>query len=99
MAEKTNNFIINWSPKSLDSFESITLQILERWNFETALLFDKKVESMIRQLESNPKIFQVSKKSNLRRCVIHKNISLIYRVQKKTVELIVFVDNRDGHGF
>ncbi|SRR5690554_2285607 len=96
---KGRKFVVKWSPKSLDSFESIALQLIERWNLETALLFDRKVDGVIRQLEMNPKIYQASKKSKLRRCVIHKNVSLIFRINKDVVQLIVFVDNRDEHGF
>jgi len=96
---KTQRYTVKWTPKSLDSFESIALQLIERWNIETALLFHEKVEAVIRQLEINPKIYQASKRFNLRRCVIHKNVSLIFRINKDVVQLIVFVDNRDGHGF
>lgn len=99
MVKKAQEYAIKWTPKALDSFEAITLQLIERWNIQTAHSFDKKVEIAINQLESNPKIYQVSKKSKLRKCVIHKNVSLIYRINKNTVELIVFVDNRDEHGF
>ena len=99
MAKKSPPYNILWTQKALDTFESISLQIIERWNIETALTFDNKVEIAIHQLEKNPKAFQLSKKYNLRKCVIHKNVSLIYRINKNSVELIVFVDNRDGHGF
>lgn len=99
MAEKTQQYTVKWTPKALDTFEAITLQLIERWNIETALSFDRKVEIAIKQLESNPKIYQVSKKHKLRKYVIHKNVSLIYRIHKSFVELIVFVDNSDEHGF
>lgn len=99
MVKKPQEYTIKWTPKALDSFEAITLQLIERWNIETARSFDKKVEIALNQLKTNPKIFQTSKKFKLRKCVIHKNVSLIYRINKNTVELIVFVDNRDEHGF
>lgn len=99
MVKKTQQYTILWTPKALDTFEAIALQLIERWNIETALSFDQKVEITIRQLEINPKIYQVSKRNKLRKCVIHKNVSLIYRINKGIVELIVFIDNRDEHGF
>ncbi len=98
MAKQIQEYSINWTPKALDTFEAVTLQLIDRWNIETALSFDRKVEIAVQQLKNNPKIYQVSKKSKLRKCVIHKNVSLIYRIHKSSVELIVFVDNRDGHG-
>jgi plasmid stabilization system protein ParE len=99
MVKKIQEYTINWTPKALDTFEAITLQLIERWNIETAISFDQKTEMAINQLKNNPKIYQVSKKSKLRKCVIHKNVSLIYRINKNSVELVVFIDNRDEHSF
>jgi plasmid stabilization system protein ParE len=99
MVKKSQEYLMKWTPKALESFEAIALQLVDRWSIETAISFDNKVEIAISQLKTNPKIFQVSKKSKLRKCVIHKNVSLIYRINKNTVELIVFIDNRDEHGF
>lgn len=42
MAEKTQQYTVKWTPKALDTFEAITLQLIERWNIETALSFDRK---------------------------------------------------------
>ena len=99
MAKIVQEYTIKWTPKALDTFEAIALQLIERWNIETAISFDEKTQVVINQLKSNPKIYQTTKKHKLHRCVIHKNVSLIYRINKNCVELIVFVDNRDDHGF
>ena len=99
MVKKTQRYTIQWTPKALETFEALALQLIDRWNIETALSFDKKVEIIIRQLEINPKVYQASKRNKLRKCVIHKNVSLIYRINKSFVELIVFVNNRDEHEF
>lgn len=99
MAKSNPKYIIKWTPKAIDSLETITLQVLERWNIETALSFRKKVDQEIKQLEKKPKINQISKKSKLRKSKIHRNVSLFYRVNKNTVELIIFVDNRSNHQF
>lgn len=38
-------YTIKWTPKALDTFEAISLQLIERWNIETALSFDKIVQN------------------------------------------------------
>ena len=99
MAKKAQQYSIKWTPKALETFEAISLQLIERWNVKTAFAFDKKVDAAIKQLEKNPKIHQVSKTYTLRKCVVHKNVSLIYKIRENTVELILFIDNRDNHDF
>lgn len=99
MYEKPEKYTIKWTPKALETFKTITLQLIERWNIRVALSFDNKVKKVIDQLEQNPKIYPPSRTANLCKCVIHKNVSLIYRIRKNSVELIVFVDNRGQHMF
>jgi plasmid stabilization system protein ParE len=99
MAKTNPKYIIKWTPIAIDSLEIITLQVLERWNIETALSFRKKVDQELKQLGKNPKIYQFSKKSKLRKSIVHRNVSLFYRINKNVVELIIFVDNRSNHHF
>lgn len=99
MVKKTQQYSVKWTPKALDTFEAISLQLIERWDIKTARSFDKKVQQAIIRLESNPKINQISRQTKLRKYIIHKNVSLVYRINKSTVDLIVFIDNRSEHGF
>jgi len=36
-------------------------------------------------------------KGQLRKCVIHINVSLIYKVVKPNIELVTFIDNRSEY--
>ena len=88
-----------WTEQALDSFEDIALQLIRKWNFKIAQDFDNDVQELIARLEINAKLCPPSKVKKLRKCVVHKNASLIYRIKASTIELITFVDNRTNHNY
>lgn len=90
---------VKWTEQALDSFEDIALQLIEKWNFKIAQNFDNDVKELINRLENNAKLCPPSKVKKLRKCVIHKNVSLIYRIKSKSIELITFIDNRSEHNY
>ena len=90
---------VRWTEQSLDSFEDIALQLIKKWNYKIAQDFDNDVQELIARLENNAKLCPPSKVKKLRKCVIHKNASLIYRIKSNAIELITFVDNRTNHNY
>ncbi|OFY89384.1 MAG: hypothetical protein A3K10_16840 [Bacteroidetes bacterium RIFCSPLOWO2_12_FULL_31_6] len=90
---------VRWTEQALDSFEDMALQLIENWNYKIAQDFDNDVQELIERLENNAKLCPPSKVKKLRKCVFHKNASLIYRVKSSTIELITFIDNRSNHHF
>ncbi len=96
MTEKYN---IIWMPKALDSFEDIVDQIISRWNLKTAIEFDNRIKELISNLQQNAKFCPKSKVLKLRKCVVHKNISLIYQVHNNTIHILILVFNRGDHKY
>ena len=94
-----NKFTILWTDQALDSLEDILLNIIEKWNYQLAIEFDNEVEKMISRLENNAKLCPPSKKKKIRKCVLHENTSLVYRIKKLNIELITFVANRAEHEY
>ena len=90
---------VRWTEQALDSFEDMALQLIENWNYKIAQDFDNDVQELIERLENNAKLCPPSKVKKLRKCVVHKNVSLIYRVKSSTIEFITFIDNRSNHHF
>lgn len=88
-----------WTEQALDSFEDIVLQLIKKWNYKIAQDFKVDVQELITLLENNSKLCPPSKIKKLRKCVIHKNASLIYRIKSSTIELITFIDNRADHNY
>jgi plasmid stabilization system protein ParE len=90
---------VQWTEQALDSLEDTLSKIIKKWNYQIAKEFDNEVEKMILRLENNSKLCPPSKKKKIRKCVIHKNTSLVYRIKNSNIELITFVDNRTEHEY
>ena len=91
--------MIVWSEEAKLSYENTIDFILENWEIEIAERFEKITNTLLDQLLINKKLCPESKIKALRKCILHKNTSLIYRVRKNNIELVAFIDNRSEHSF
>ena len=90
---------ITWTQEALDSFEKISLSIIKKWGFRPAKEFDDEVNRLLNHLQNNSGLCPPSKKKDIRKCVVSKQTSLIYRVKETSIQLIAFVDNRSEHHY
>ena len=90
---------IIWSEQAKISYEKIIDNLIEKWNTNIAFNFENLTNEILDKLKTSKKLCPSSKQSQLRKCVIHKNISLIYRIEKSNIELITFIDNRSEHQY
>jgi len=91
--------IIVWSEEAKSTYENIVDDLLEKWPIKIALDFEEKTSDLLESLKSNKQLCPASKFKKLRKCVIHKNVSLIYKTNRKTIEIITFIFNKDNHSF
>lgn len=88
-------FEIVFSEKARDTFQSIQMQLLDRWGIDVVIQFEKRTWDIIGKLSKSPLIFQSSETNAIiRKVVIHKNCSLFYKIRGQKVELLFFWDNR-----
>jgi len=90
---------IIWSEQAKKSYEKTIDNLLERWTIDIVLKFENLTNSTLDNLKKNKFFCSKSQQTQLRKCVIHKNISLIYRIEKSNIELITFIDNRSEHQY
>ena len=90
---------IIWSNQSKNSYEKTIDFILDQWNAQIATDFENRVNMLLNRLVLDSQLCPIFKISNLRKCIIHKNISLIYLVKETDVFLITFIDNRAKHSY
>jgi plasmid stabilization system protein ParE len=90
---------IIWSNQAKISYEKIIDFILEQWSPDIAFNFESKTNRLLDNLKNNKKLCPVSKKKQLRKCIIHKNTSLIYRIIEQNIEIVTFIDNRSKHQY
>lgn len=93
------NYIVEWSDEATETFKSIFSKLVEEFNLEIANKFRIYTNELIDNLSRNGKLCKKSKHINLRRCVLHKNTSLIYRLNGGIISLVAFIDNRSNHAY
>lgn len=93
------SYHIIWSPKSKSTYLKTIKQILDRWTMKEVENFEALVLDLTEKLKMNRKLCPASKSKKIRKCVVHKNVSLIYRIKKQDIELVTFIDNRTDHKY
>lgn len=90
---------INWSDEALDKLDRILEYIFEEWGINPVLDLQKEIESLIIAIRNNKKLCPDSKMIGLRKCVLSKQTSLIYKITKSHLEIVTFLDNRSDHKY
>ena len=87
-------FKVVWTPKALESYVANMNYLQQAWTEKELQDFAALVEKKIMLLSRQPYIGTARSKSHpdVRHTVLHKRVSLIYRVrvQKKEIELLLF---------
>jgi len=87
------------TPQSQSTYLNNLTFVFNKWGLEIAENFETLTEELISKLESGIIECPPSKIDGLHKCKIHKNVSLIYRVNDEYIDLISFIDNRSDHNF
>lgn len=91
---------IIWSPEAETSYQKTIDFILEQWPIEVAEKLETKVNELFQNLLENKHFCPPSiKNPKVRRCVVSKQTSIIYEVRKKSIEVLLFIDNRSNHKY
>jgi len=89
------SFDVRFSPRAETTFDDIIIQLESRWGDKFINKFKEKVSKSLDLIAETPLVYPVSRENPaLRKCVLHKNCSLLYRVHYDNVEIVYFWDNR-----
>ncbi len=73
---------IVWSDEAKTTYENSIDDLLKKWPIEVALDFEYKINDLLNHLKQNKQLCPVTKFKKLRKCVIHKNVSLNFYTTK-----------------
>lgn len=91
---------ISWSPEATTSYQKTVDFILEQWPIEIAEKLETKVNELFEKLVENNHFCPPSNKNpKVRRCVVSKQTSIVYEVKKRSIEVLLFLDNRSNHSY
>jgi plasmid stabilization system protein ParE len=89
--------VIRWTKKARKRYYEILEYIQDYWGMDKAIEFIDKTDDVLDNISEYPKMYPVSEKDKkLRKAVITKQSSVIYKINKDDAELIAFRDNREG---
>jgi len=88
-----------WSATAKRNFRKVIDYLYEEWTEKEVLKFQKNVQSLIEKISKNHSLCPLSKISDLRKCLIDKNNSLIYWNDSRTIYIVTFIGNRSSHQY
>ncbi len=88
---------IEWSPRATKEYLSLLEYLLDEWGEKTVRKFSNRIETILKDISEQPKMYPASaKRKNIRRCVVTKQTSLYYRVERDKIELVTLFDSRQN---
>lgn len=86
--------IIRWTKDADESYLEMIYFINQVWNDEIVKRFVRETFDVLETISINPEMYVASGKKNVRSATIHPNVSLIYKINKDHIDLLLFLDNR-----
>lgn len=89
------SFEVELIPTAEDTYESLINQLQIRWGDSFVFQFEDRVVKSLALIEKNPYLYPiVDVFTETRKCVLHKNCSMFYKIQNNRVLITWFWDNR-----
>ena len=85
---------VTWSTTAQRSYYQVLEYLDENWTQKELSAFINRTEEAIGHICDNPLLYPYSKESDTHKCVVVKQVSLLYRKQTSVIELLVFWDSR-----
>lgn len=91
---------VYWTDFAKEDYANILNFLQSDYGVDTALKFLDKTEKIVTQIERFPFSFPTSSLNvRIRRAVINKNTSLVYKVNGSDIDILFFWDNRMKESF
>ena len=89
------NFELRFIPEAQETYDAVVTQLRDRWGEKFVLKFENKVAKAFKTILSTPYLYAVvEENTETRKCILHKNCSMLYRIQNDVILVICFWDNR-----
>lgn len=85
---------VRWTETAKQTLNETSEFILDLWTEQVNENFLDQLEYRIGQLQRNPELGPAFEKTNFRKLIIHKTVSLFYVNKRDFIKLLVIWDNR-----
>lgn len=89
---------IVWSSEAKSDYSRNIKYLLEKWGLDAAREFADNVTSILNQIVEMPEMFPRSGYRKVRKVIVCRQISLLYKAEEKRIVLLRFWDNRQNPG-
>lgn len=92
-------YSVKWSEKAQGDYLQIIDYLIENWGRKSAKNFKDTVEHIVDIISKIPELYpETDYRENLRRCVVVKQVSMYYQINKSEVEIYIvrMLDNRQN---
>lgn len=90
-------FEITWSTRAVQDFESTITYLEQNWSEKTARDYVDKVEKVLIIISKMPFLYpKISRKKNVRKCLVVKQNAMYFRVKKRTITILTIFDTRQN---
>lgn len=89
------NFRIKFSVEAEETYDAVVAQLRQRWGDEFIDKFENKLLKSLNLIMTEPSVYPVIDViTETRRCVLHKNCSMLYKIYDEEILIVCFWDNR-----
>jgi len=75
------SFVLKFTPEAEETYDSLVAQLKHTWGARYVVRFEIKVLKSLKMIADSPYLYPVIEdNTNIRRCVLHKNCSLLYKI-------------------
>jgi plasmid stabilization system protein ParE len=89
------SFEVKFTPEAEETYDALTAQLRHRWGDKFVLKFENRVSKCLDLISATPDIYPIAEiDTEVRKCVLHKNCSMLYKVYDNCILVVCFWDNR-----
>lgn len=89
------HYEIKFTLEAEHTFDALSFQLFQRWGERYVKRFESKVSKALDTLGKAPFLYPiVVEETRIRKCIVHRNCSILYLIKEKIVTIICFWDNR-----
>jgi len=84
-----------WMPEAEKTFNDQIDYLASIWSTKVLHSFIDRVFEVIERVSEQPEVFPVFRKEqNIHRCVVHRNLSMYYRIGDDKIQILIFWPNK-----